>query len=85
VIKYETREVQIKKSCVAQITCDRCQKDMGNDEHQYGGGKFTPSFTWDSRFDSSDYEYVEIVMCDECWELFCETFIFDHIKHGRRE
>lgn len=85
VTKKVKKVEEYEEEVVEKAVCDRCGKvlEMVDPPYllNYKGGHFRPTFPYPSRFDDSKYERETIVMCDDCWECFYESFIFDRIKH----
>ena len=84
-LKKTQKKVETTEDVIESIICDRCQKNMGNNLNDYLGAHFIPSSSWSSWLSDTDYEFTRVDLCDECWTIFYDEFIFDHLKHTKKE
>jgi hypothetical protein len=86
VVRY--KEVKEVESIEYAYSCDRCGKDLPKNQDTNEvekAGFFTPAFPWGSRYCDSAYEHNAIVLCDDCWDAFYDSFVFDHIRRNEEE
>ena len=79
-IKRERKKKTNFEEEISEITCDRCTKDLGSSLYEIQGAYFIPCSSWWSWMSDTDYEFTQIVMCDDCWTFFYDEFIRDPVK-----
>jgi hypothetical protein len=76
-IKFKLEEVLTKKQTIKDIICNMCGKSLGNEEWNVVGGSFFPSFSYGSKYDLIENDTSSVDMCDDCWDNFFESMMFD--------
>lgn len=80
--KYKKEEVTRIETTVEEIVCDKCKESLGKEDYNCGGGFFTPSFTWNSQFDSIGVRRgVNFTFAQDPIkvQLICEKYPHEHI------
>jgi hypothetical protein len=82
------KELKRVESVSYVYSCDRCGKDLPKNEDTNDvdqAGFFIPTFPWGSKYCDTQYELNQVVLCDDCWDAFYSSFVFDHVKRHPEE